>query len=75
MKYTLRSKVIEDLEPYLDEDGTISRGNYPLVKNQLHTDIVDRAMRRSGPNRVLGYIPPAIHKNEKVGCLERPNQF
>ena len=64
MKQTLRSKVIDDVRPYIEDDGHIKRGSYPLVKNQIHTDVVRRAISRSGPNRVLGTKPPEIHKSE-----------
>ena len=65
MKQTLRSKVIDDVRPYIEDDGYIKRGSYPLVKNLIHTDVVRRAIDRAGPNRVLGTKPPEIHKSEK----------
>ena len=36
LKHTLRSKCIEDVRPYLENDGTFSRGNFNKVKNKLH---------------------------------------
>ena len=64
LKHTLRSKCLADVEPYLEVDGSLGRGNFPRVKNQLHTDIVRKALENTGPNRVLGVRPPPIHASE-----------
>ena len=64
-KHTLRSKVIEDVQPYLEADGTVLHGNYNLVKNSLHADIVRKSTNNFKPNRVLGSKPPPIHKSER----------
>ena len=64
LKHTLRSKCVEDVSPYLEENGTISRGNYDMVKNKLHTDIVRKSIIRSSDNRVIGCKPPPVNSNE-----------
>ena len=43
-----------------------------MVKNELHTKVVERAISRSSPNRVLGVIPPAVDKSQ--GRLPRVAQ-
>ena len=64
LKHTLRSTCIEDVSPYLEESGTISRGNYDMVKNKLHNDIVRKSINRSSNNRVIGCKPPPVNSNE-----------
>ena len=64
LRHTLRSKVIDVVQPYMNADGTISRADFHQVKNSLHTDIVRRAISRAGNNRVLGRPPPPVHNNE-----------
>ena len=64
MKHTLRSKVIECVQPYLGDNGLLARGSYNQVKNQIHTDVVHKTVRGFIPNRVLGSTPPALDKNE-----------
>ena len=64
LRHTLRSKVIGDVEPYLEDDGTISGSNFHKVKDNLHTDIVRKAISRSSVNRVIGRKPPPININE-----------
>ena len=64
LKHTLRSKCIADVQPYLEADGSLGRGNFGPVKNKLHTDIVRKATSIRGPNRVLGSHPPPIHACE-----------
>ena len=64
LKHTLRSKCIGDVQPYLEADGSLGRGQFGYVKNRLHTDIVRKAIQESAPNRVLGAHPPPINKNE-----------
>ena len=66
LKHTLRSKVFSDLEPYVEADGTINRGNYEAVKKHLHTDIVSRAIGRSGPNRVRIYPPSRAQRRRQT---------
>ena len=65
LRDTLRSKCINDVQPFLDENGDLPRGSYNEVKSQLHTNIVRDAINRSAPNRVLGRCPPEIHDSEK----------
>ena len=65
MKHTLRSKVIENVRPYLSPDGTIAPGSYRDSINSIHTDIVRTAINNQRPNRVLGTPPPQISKSEK----------
>ena len=60
----LRSKVIDDVAPYLEADGTISSGNFHQVKNKLHTDIVKKAISRASENRVIGRQAPPVNSNE-----------
>ena len=64
LKHTLRSKCIADVQPYLEADGSLGRGNFGFVKNKLHTDIVRKATSNRGPNCVLGSHPPPIHACE-----------
>ena len=64
LKHTLHSKCIADVQPYLEADGSLGRGIFGFVKNQLHTDIVRKASLNRGPNRVLGSHPPPIHASE-----------
>ena len=64
LRHTLRLKCLADIEPYLEADGTVSRGKFPAIKKQLHTDIVGQAIDSLGPNRVLGRSPPPIDASE-----------
>ena len=64
LKHTLRSKCIADVQPYLEDDGSLGRGQFSHVKNKLHTDIVDKSIRNRAPNRVLGVLPPPIDASE-----------
>ena len=64
LKDTLCSKVLADVSPYLEDDGTLQRGNYAAVKNQLHPDIVSKNIRNSNNNRVIGLPPPPVNSNE-----------
>ena len=66
MKHTLRSKVIDDVRPYLDADGKIAPGTYRDALNSIHTDIVGSAIANQRPNRVLGTAPPKISLSEKT---------
>ena len=65
LKQTQRSKVLEDVSPYLEEDGTVAPGNYVNIANDLHMDIVTKAISRSEPIRILSRKPPTVHKNER----------
>ena len=60
MKDTLRSKVISDVQPYLEVDGTLPRGRYIEVRNNLHTDIVSKYVNNATNNRVIGQKPPPV---------------
>ena len=64
LKHTLRSKVIEDVRPYLESDGTAREGSFSYIKNAFHTDIVSKVVRDLAPNRVLGHPPVAVSKSE-----------
>ena len=66
MKETLRSKCIDVVRPYLDEDGNVGRGDFPRVRDALHTDIVAEAVSRLSTSRVLHAAPPAIDRNEST---------
>ena len=63
MKHTLRSKVIDDVAPYLEADGTISSENFHQVK-KLHTNIVKKAISRASENRVIDRQAPPVNSNE-----------
>ena len=65
LKHTLKSKVIDDVRPYLNEDGLISPGTYRSTINNIHTDAVNSTIASLQPNRVLGTRAPAISKKEK----------
>ena len=60
----MRSKVIEDVAPYMENDGTIPKGKFHFVKDQLHTDIVKKAISRASENRVIGRQAPPVNSNE-----------
>ena len=64
MKETLRSKVIHQVEPYLDANGVIALGTYQQTIQSIHTDVVASAVNRLAPNRVLGRNPPEIDSRE-----------
>ena len=66
MKHTLRSKVIDDVRPYLDADGKIVPGTYRDTLNSIHTDIVGSTIAKQRPNRVLNTAPPKISMSEKT---------
>ena len=65
MKETLHSKVIQDVQPFLDANGVIAPGTYGDVIKSLHTDAVVNSINNRAPNRVLGDRPPAINTKEK----------
>ena len=72
LKQTLCSKVYEDVSPYLEEDGTVAPGNYVNIANNLHTDIVAKAISRPEPNRILIRKPPTVYKNKQsLPCITR----
>ena len=48
----------------IQNDGTISRGNFHTVKNKITTDIVRKDVNRSGNNYVTGRKPPPTNNNE-----------
>ena len=64
MKDTLRSKVLSEVSPYLEDDGSLRGGNYVSVRNKLHTDAVHKYMSNAKNNRVIGQPPPPVHTNE-----------
>ena len=65
-KHKLRSKVIKDVEQFIQGDGYIKRGSYEYVPNKRYKRIVKRAISRSDANRSLGTIPPAVDKAKTV---------
>ena len=64
MKETLRSKVLDDVSPYLDANGKTAPGDLNRVNKALHTDAVARAIDQLGSSRVLNTKPPPIDKSE-----------
>ena len=62
IKDTLRSKCIDDVRPFLEADGSMSSANYKHAKVAIHTNVVQRSIRRSHPNRVLGTKTPPVQK-------------
>ena len=65
MKHTLRSKVSEEVQPYLDENGQIAPSTCRSTINNIHTDVVNSVKASLGPNHVLGVKPPFVSKHEK----------
>ena len=61
MKETLRSKVIDQVHPYLDAPGT-----YGESIKSIHSDVVRDTISRQAPNRVLGHLAPPISAKGKV---------
>ena len=68
-KHTLRSKVIDLVQPYLNEDGLVSPGTFNTIKDSLHKDVVEEAIENMAPNRVLHARPPLVYPN--VALLPR----
>ena len=66
----LRSKCIADVQPHLEDDGSLGRDQFSYVKNKLHTDIIDKSIRNRAPNCVLGVPPPPVDASEAY--LPRP---
>ena len=64
MKETLRSKCLEVVQPYLNADGKVDAGDFPRVKQAIHTDIVAQAIDKLGSSRVLNRRPPPVDKSE-----------
>ena len=60
MKDTLRSKVFNVVEPYVNDQGVIAPGTYQATIKSIHTDIVGVAVDRLTPNRVLNQRPPLL---------------
>ena len=65
IKHTLRSKVIDDVQPFLDANGDLPPGTYQAAINSIHTNIVAETVRNQSHNRVLDAPPPPISKQEK----------
>ena len=66
MKETLRSKVIDQVRPYLDPNGNIAPGTYGNAIKAIHTDVVRKSISRQGPNQVLGHQAPPISPKERL---------
>ena len=64
MKETLRSKVIEEVQPYLNANGKVDAGDFPRVQRAIHTDVVAKTVDRLGGSRVLNRRPPPVDKSE-----------
>jgi len=63
MKHTLRSKVGEDVEPFL-VNGVMRAGDFPRALKDIHTKIVGEAVDDLQPNRVLLTAPPLVDPSE-----------
>ena len=64
MKEALRSKVLDDVSPYLDANGKTAPGDLNQANKALHTDAVARAIDQLGSSRVLNTKPLPINKSE-----------
>ena len=65
IKHTLKSKIIDDVRPYLDANGKIAPGTYKPTIKAIHNDVVKNVTSKLGPNRILGTRPPLINKQER----------
>ena len=65
MKHTLRSKVLDLVEPYLDANGKVAPGDFHRVKNAIHTDVVADSVSRLSTNRLLAGRPLQIDPSEQ----------
>ena len=64
MKQTLRSKILDDVRPYLDADGNVAPGDFQRVKAAIHTDVVATTIGQLSSSRVLNARPPPVDKSE-----------
>ena len=64
MKETLRSKVIEEVQPYLNANGKVDAGDFHRIQQAIHTDIVAKTVDRLGGSRVLNTHPLPVDKSE-----------
>ena len=69
MKYTLQSKFLPAVAPYL-VDGTLPPQNYSATIKLLHTEAIATAIASSDPNDILQSLPPPIADEETL--LPRP---
>ena len=67
MKHTLRSKVLDLVEPYLDVSrrGKVVPDNFNWVQTAIHTDIVADTVTRLNQNQILGNRPPQVDSSEQ----------
>ena len=63
--HTLRSKVIDLVEPHLNQQGVVAPGTYTQVLKAIHTQVVSDAVDKLEPNRVLQLRPPLVHPVEE----------
>ena len=60
MQETLRSKCLQDVERYLNENGDVERGTSEATISSIHTDIVQESIITLAPNNILNRQPPPI---------------
>ena len=65
MKHTLRSKVLDMVQPYLNEDGLMAPGSYGAAVKGIHTDVVSDVVDSLSSNRILNAQAPPIDPCEK----------
>ena len=65
MKETLATKYFHVVEPFLNDDGVMAEVSYKRTRDTIHTNAVQKAIRRQGPNRLLGCRPPAVADSER----------
>jgi hypothetical protein len=65
MKHMLRTKFIDAVHPFTNDDGLILKSSYKKVKESLHTAAVAAAIAELEPNKVLRCRPPPIADDEK----------
>ena len=57
MKDTLRSKVIDQVCPYLDPNGVIAPGTYGDSIKSIHTDVVRDSISRQAKFQAIKRLP------------------
>jgi hypothetical protein len=65
LKETLSSRFMHVLEPYLNDDGVIAEVSYLRMRDSIHTNAVQKAIRALGPNRLLECKSPAVADSER----------
>ena len=63
LKRTLVSEYADKVRDYVPEEG-LSLESYKSAIKSIHTSCVQEAIAAQGINRVLGTIPPEVHKSE-----------